>query len=206
MKKTIRISLFLLCAVAFCACLSSCIRIRVNLKQGVISNDKTKYYNESLGLGIDFKNSSSGFSIQSVDYIKNIINKLDFEESLEKAEATYDFFAMNNSNGASIVVVFENMYKTAGIPLSEKQYLEKAKDNVIEGLGYADVEVKSLIIREFEAGGMKFDGYYAVLENSGHKAYEYMLLKRVGNYMACITLTAGTVSYLDSMLSYIYKL
>lgn len=201
MKRLVKVSVFLLGVLMILASLCSCIRIDTPIKKGVISDDRKAYYNESLGIEVSFKTRNTGFSIQSTQEIQNLMDGLEFKEALKKANISYDLYAYNNSNGASVTILFENLYRTLGKVVDDAKYLEIAKKNLIDQLPAADMRLVSTNTKEFKVAGQTLNGLLSTIEYKGVYLYEYSIIKRVGNYMAVITLTAPTKQYLETMLN-----
>ena len=204
MKNTIKAILCFALALLFVFTAVSCSNGNETAvpEQGTIDVEKRTYENKSIGLGLRLK---EGWTIKSTEELQTEVNKLNFDESLKTADIIYNFYAVNDK-GDNVIILFENTKKNNNRVIGEKEYMESymnSLESTLAGIGITLTKIEELSLK---IDKNDYKASYIESTSNGEVFYQYELIKQIGEFMTCITITAHSVNDLNSIFYCFYSL
>lgn len=175
----------------------------VNPEQGVIDIEHYDYKSESLGVGVKLNES---WNLRTTEELMALVNATKFGDAIKNLPIVYDFYATKGLNSGSLVVVFENMVKSYGRAYDTDEYLNILRSSLKSMLQSQGLNVTVLEEITRTVGGKEMKGFYLEATTYGVTTYEYVLLKRCGDFMADITIGDADKAELDKTLAMFYGL
>ena len=175
----------------------------VNPEQGVIDIEHYDYKSESLGVGVKLDES---WNLRTPEELMALVNATKFGDAIKNLPIVYDFYATKGLNSGSLVVIFENMVKSYGRAYDTDEYLDILRSSLKSVLQAQGLNVTVLEDITRTVGGKELKGFYLEAPAYGVTTYEYILLKRCGDFMADITIGSSDKAGLDQTLAMFYGL
>lgn len=166
------------------------------------------YENEFLKIGFNLIEGWTFYTEEQIREINNIsIDMVDEEiaESLKNANLIYDMYALD-SFGNSVNINLEKLNTVGSAIFSEEEYvnasLETLKD-ALKSMGFTSVTAEATTVT---LAGEKHPAVYVVCANEQLTMYEKIVCKKVGKYMASITIATVFEDNTDTIISQFYAL
>ncbi|MBO4501015.1 MAG: hypothetical protein J5760_02135 [Clostridia bacterium] len=175
----------------------------VDPEQGVIDIEHYDYKSESLGVGVKLDES---WNLRTTEELLALISATKFGDAIKTAPLVYDFYATKGLNAGSLVVIFENMVKSYGRAYDTDDYIDILRSSLKAGLESQGLKVQVIEEITRTVGGKELKGFYIEAVTYGITTYEYVLLKRCGDFMADITIGSSDKAGLDQTLAMFYGL
>ena len=175
----------------------------VNPEQGVIDIEHYDYKSEALGVGVKLDES---WNLRTTEELLALISATKFGDAIKTAPLVYDFYATKGLNAGSLVVIFENMVKSYGRAYDTDDYIDILRSSLKAGLESQGLKVQVIEEITRTVGGKELKGFYIEAVTYGITTYEYVLLKRCGDFMADITIGSSDKAGLDQTLAMFYGL
>ncbi len=204
MKKTLALLLALVMVLSFAAC-SSNDEEKLDHIRGTV--DGSVYTNDVAGISFT---APDGWAYLSDDELAALYNLSASEllpeetaEALEETDMVYDMYCQNPNTGASININFENIGLVYGKLLDEQSYMEISQTNLEESLSGSGMEVTSCELITANVNGKDVPCIDIVINMTGYgiDLYEKIFVKKVGDFMGCITIGALTEEELDQIIA-----
>lgn len=174
---------------------------KVELSRGKISGNV--YKNDYLGFEFT-KPSSWTYSTdeeiaESINLGAETLLGDNFKEALENNPSIYDMMVVDGATGTNVGVGYENLAKTSGKSMTEKQYAEAVKDQLskLSSISYTFEDYENVKLGDTEFLRLTVN---AVMSGVSMKQLYY--LHKIDGYMAFVIITVPrgyTVSALEAM-------
>lgn len=124
-------------------------------------------------------------------------------EILENTDLVYDMYCQNITTGASVNINFENLGILYGALLDEKSYLELSKTNLESSLSGSGMELTSCELVTATVNGKEVSCLDIVINMTNYDVdlYEKIFVKKVSEFMGCITVGALTTDEIDEIVA-----
>lgn len=204
MNKYLKRILPIFCILTLCAC----DRVTVPPAGQIEGNH---YENQYLGIACDLPEQ---FSVQSAERLEEI-NKLSntasdtasSDATRKSAEALYDFYAVNQSTGSSLTVVYTNLTIRFGDLENDDAYLAAVKEYVASNFDAMDDMTAEISQSVAPFLGEAYPEIYITGVIDETVAYfERMVCIRKGDYMAILTATTIGTDDTEALLKSFTKL
>lgn len=166
------------------------------------------YESEFLKIGFNLIEGWTFYTEEQIRQINNLsIDMVDEEiaESLKDANLIYDMYALD-SYGNSVNINLEKLNTVGTAIFSEKDYvnasLETLKD-ALKSMGFTTVTTEATTVT---LAGEEHPAIYVVCSNEQLTMYEKIVCKKVGKYMASITIATVYEDNTDTIISQFYAL
>ncbi len=203
MKKTLALLLALIMVLSFASCSSN--EEKLDHIRGTV--DGMVYTNDVAGISFTAPEGWEYLSDSDLAALYNLsASEFLSEETAEKLEKTnmvYDMYCQNVNTGASININFENIGLVYGNILDEESYMEISQANLKEQLSGNGMEVTSceLVTENVNGKDVPCIDIAINMTDYGLDLYEKVFVKKVGDFMGCITIGALTTDELDEIIA-----
>lgn len=166
------------------------------------------YESEFLGVGFKLPEGWTFYTAEQIKELNGLTTDMldeDIAETIKNASIVYDMMALDNA-GNSTNVNIEKVNAAQAAIITEEKYAEIAipsLKNALSSMGFSSVTA--------EASTTKFAGEDAVCidivcSNGTVTMYEKVVCKKIGTYMAAITVASAQTDTTENILGQFYKL
>lgn len=166
------------------------------------------YESEFLGVGFKLPEGWTFYTAEQIKELNGLTTDMldeDIAETIKNASIVYDMMALDNA-GNSTNVNIEKVNAAQAAIITEEKYAEIAipsLKNALSSMGFSSVTA--------EASTTKFAGEDAVCiditcSNGTVTMYEKVVCKKIGTYMAAITVASAQTDTTEDILGQFYKL
>ncbi len=204
MKKCIRIAAAVVMLAVLASVFSSCFLIADGgtFENGVVDYANKEYTNSSIGIGI--KLEGNDWEFKTTEQLKSIAESMGTLDG--SVSIIYDFFAVNSSDGSNIYVTVDDMKANYGQTVSEENYLSGQIDEIRQMYTESGFTVDDIGLVKVKCAGKSFNAlYYSGVAGGSYRVCQYTLVKKIGQYMVMISLTAPSKEKLDGIRDLFYE-
>lgn len=171
------------------------------------STDGAVYENASLALGISFDSEWTLYNDAQIAELNGLTEKAlgeDYAETVKNADLVYDLYAMR-SDGSSLNLIFENMGILYGTVMNDVSYIDSALPQLETTAAQLGWVIENSEKTTVTAAEQEFHALKLTLNIGGGTLYETVICKKIGNYMAVMTIASVDSNVIDSLIDSFYK-
>lgn len=169
----------------------------VEFSRGVV--DGNVYTSEFAGITFT---APEGFRYYSDDEIAAVNGVTEDILDVENIDTVvYDMYCIDEVNGTTININFENLGNLYGALLDEEAYLELSLETLNTSLEGTGIGITSAETSTTEISGQEFNCIDLVLDYGGVAVYETLFVKEVSGNMMCCTVAAIDEATVDTLLA-----
>lgn len=172
------------------------------------SVDNLTYKNESLGIGIDFDENWYLASEEELAEALGITADMfteDYAEIVRNADIFYDMMAVLDEN-TNVNITFEKINSVYAKALSVDDYIELSIENLEPQYEAAGITLTECETVSIDFAGAEHSAVRLSCSVNGANLCQLMVVFKVANYFATLTITAPTQAVVDEVAAMFYAL
>lgn len=169
----------------------------VEFSRGVV--DGNVYTSEFAGITFTAPDGFRYYSDEEIAVANGISDELLDVDTVETV--VYDMYCINETNGSTIAVNFENLGALYGALLDEEAFLELSLETFKTTFESAGIGINSMETGTIEISGQEFNCVDLVVDFGGVVLYETMIVKEISGNMMCCTVAAVDEAELENIIA-----
>lgn len=166
------------------------------------------YESEFLKIGFNLIEGWTFYTEEQIQQLNNITGDMlddEIAESIKNADLVYDMYALDTL-GNSVNINLEKLNTVGSAILSEEDYVNASLGSLkdaLKSMGFTTVTTEATTVT---LAGEDHPAVYVVCANEQLTMYEKIVCKKIGKYMASITIATVMEDNTDTIISQFYAL
>lgn len=196
MKKIIAMLMALVMMMSLAACGAGG-EEAAEFSRGVVEGNV--YTSEYSGLTFTAPEGFRYYSDEEIATVNGITEELLDVEEIETV--VYDMYCIDETNGSTININFENIGALYGALLDEEAYLDLSLENFDTMYASSGITITSSEIGTIDISGKEFTSVDLVLDFGGVSVSETLFVKEIGGNMMCCAVAAADEATIEDIIS-----